>query len=80
MIIKTEIVQENNNYENSYGLIVETSENTLHFTGLTESKIAIQNLCKRIEGEDITNEHLKDIIKDFILGNAYDRLTANELH
>ena len=79
MIIKAEIISESIKDVKAYGILVTIDNETLCFNGLTERQNEIDSLQSRINNSDMTKEHLNDVIKDFIIGNAYERLILNNL-
>lgn len=79
MILKTQIISESIKNVTVYGIVVTTDNETIHFNGLTERQNEIEALQTRINNSDMTKEHLNDVIKDFIIGNAYERLILNNL-
>ena len=63
----------------SYGLKI-TEENTeTVYQNLSDSKANVEQLCQNLQNSDISAVHINDIIRDFIVEEAYDRLLENSL-
>lgn len=73
------ITEKENNILVSYGLEIKIDDEFFNFSDLTNDKTEIEKLKARIETGKISKEHIKDIIKDFIMGSAYDKLITNDL-
>ncbi|MBQ9945857.1 MAG: hypothetical protein IJO68_04965 [Clostridia bacterium] len=79
MITKAEITEKHIDTTVLYGLLIATENQTLRFEGLTAIRSEVEELSSRLLNTDITTEHLKDIIRDFIVEKAYDTITANSI-
>ncbi len=77
MINKT-IIKEQINNRTIYGAVIENESCELRFPYISESEESVENLLLSIP-DDISTEHIKDIIKDYIMGKAYDKLIMNDL-
>ncbi len=73
------ITEKENNVLVSYGLEIKIDDELFNFSDLTNDKEEIEKLKSRIETGKISKEHIKDIIKDFIMGSALDKLITNNL-
>lgn len=68
-----------NGYE-VYGIEIVTDEgNILSYSDLSADSEAIRVLAQNLKAEDLSPDHIKDIIRDFIVGETYDKLALNNI-
>ncbi len=72
------LIEEQTDNKSIFGIAVENESCELRFPYISENKENVETLLSSIP-DDISEEHIKDIIKDFILGKAYDKLIKNDL-
>ncbi len=77
-MLNKSIIEEQINNKTVYGVEIENESCKLRFPYISENKSNVKDLLSSIP-DDISSEHIKDIIKDFIMGNAYDKLIKNNL-
>lgn len=75
---KAEIIEEQINDTTLFGIIIETEDRKFRFPYISESKDEVIALLNRLK-KDISPMHYNDIIEDYIIGKAYDRLKDNGL-
>ena len=77
MLIKN-IIEEQNDNKSIFGVTLENESCELRFPYISENRETVETLLSSIP-DDISEAHIKDIIKDFIMGKAYDKLIKNDL-
>lgn len=77
MITKT-IIKEQIDNKNYYGLVIENESCELRFPYISENEQVVAELLSSIP-DDVSTDHIKDIIRDHIMGKAYDKLIMNDL-
>lgn len=77
-MITGSIIEEQINNKIIYGIVIENESCKLRFPYISENKDNVTDLLSSIP-DDISADHIKDIIKDFIMGKAYDKLIMNNL-
>ena len=63
----------------SYGLKITEENIETVYSNLSDSEDKIKKLCLNLQNSDISIVHINDIIRDFIVEEAYDRLFENSL-
>ena len=63
----------------SYGVTITEETKTKHFYNLSENPERVESLCHNLQNTDISEAHIEDIIRDFIVEEACDRLIENSL-
>ena len=63
----------------SYGLKITEENIETIYSNLSDNKENVEQLCQNLQNSDISVVHINDIIRDFIVEEAYDRLLENSL-
>ncbi len=77
MLSKVEMTKEINEENISYGLNININDNIYKYRNLCNKLTDIEQLILQLDNKDISEAHIDDIIRDFIVGNAYDRIIIN---
>ncbi len=72
------IIEEQINGVILYGILIENEDRKFRFPNISEDREEVVSLLKRISN-DVSPEHYNDIIRDHIIGKAYDKLISNGL-
>lgn len=77
MLSKT-LIEEQINNRRIFGIVIENESCNLRFPYISEDEAVVRDLLCAIP-DDVSVDHIRDIIKDFIIGKAYDSLILNDL-
>lgn len=80
MINKITVVEEQSADGEMYGLEITVNDKVFRYKDISSNKNEIEQLKTRLSNENISEKHVNDIIKDFIIGKAYDRLILNGIN
>ncbi len=76
---KVIITQTFKNNRTCYGKNISENGSTISFPDISENKEDAKNLSERLSDEDISINHIKDIVKDYFSEKLCDKLIANSL-
>lgn len=77
MINEIKVLQSGPENENGYDLLIKTENSDFLYKNISENKNLLEKLRMRMLKDDIATVHLNDIIRDFIIENAINRLSEN---
>lgn len=78
MNFSTKIIEEQIDNIIKYGVVIERNDCEFRFSNISENKRNVENLLSGLS-EDISPTHYGDIIRDFIIGEAYEKLSENNI-
>lgn len=67
------------NSVNTYGIKISFGEKTFIFPSISEYKNDVIVLMGRLQDTDIAAVHINDIVRDYIMELAYNRLKQNNI-
>lgn len=77
MCQKCELTEELLDGSRIYGIAITCKEKIYEYRYISYSKQETAKLISQIAGEDIAPVHYGDIVKDYIVKIAYDKISAN---
>ena len=77
MIEKITIVKEQSGTVVNYGLEIHCNNKILNYKNITSEITEIEQLKLQLLRDEISESHINDVIRDFIMGKACDRLILN---
>ncbi len=75
------IVTENvDNGTATYGIeILADNGSKYAYSGLSTNNDSVRHLAENLMADDIADAHIEDIVRDFIIGESYDKLIVNNM-
>ena len=78
MSFSKKIIEEQVDNIKKYGVVIKRNDCEFRFSNISENKTNVENLLSGLS-EDISPTHYGDIIRDFIVGEAYEKLSENNI-
>ena len=64
----------------TYGVeIIANNGSKYEYPELSTNRDSVRQLANNLMNDDIANNHIADIIRDFIIGESYDKLILNKI-
>ncbi|MBR3767886.1 MAG: hypothetical protein IKL10_06570 [Clostridia bacterium] len=79
MDLNIEVIEESVKGSTIFSIRITTTEKEFNYYGITENKEDAEALSEQIKAGNISPVHFNDVIHDFIIGKAYDKLIMNKI-